>query len=93
MGRAMSKYQFGRLAFRADGADWIVYFAKVGTMDGAIEMARIKMALVEDPELKQQFQSFMQAAVTVSIKEATGLAASWPDPPQPAPENERGGSA
>ena len=88
----MSKAQaVGRLALRVEGENWNAYYAQQGTMEGAIFLGSIRMALVRG-SLKEQFMDLMQAAMSNVIEDAVGERPTW-DKPQSAPENERSGSA
>jgi hypothetical protein len=84
----------GRLALRVEGDLWVAYYAMPATMDGALFLGSIRMAFVEGfPDRKAAFMDLMKDAVGDVLKEATGVAAIWPNPAQPAPESERGGRA
>lgn len=86
--------KIGRLALRTEGDYWNAYYAQPDTMQDAIHLGSIRMSLVTNSETcKLAFMSLMQEAVADLLKVATGKIASWPDPPQVAPENERSGSA
>ena len=87
--------QVGRLAMRVEGDKWVAYYAMPNTMQHALWLGSVKLNLVAgNNERKEQFMHFMQDAVSDAMKEALGVTAvSWPDPPQPAPESERSGSA
>jgi hypothetical protein len=85
--------KIGRLAFRVDGKTWQAYYALPDTMDGALPLASIQMALVLDQERKHEFMMLMQNCVSDIIEDTTGTRPEWPDEPQPAPEHERSGSA
>lgn len=80
----------GRLAMRVEGDLYNAYYALPNTMEGAILLASVKMALIQaSPELKTGFMMMMRVAASVLIHEATGLMPIWPDEPTPAPEHER----
>lgn len=81
--------KIGRLALRVEGSMWVAYYAMPNTMDGAIMLAMIQMALILDPDRKKQFMDLMRDCVGDIIADATGTRPEWPDPPQPAPEQER----
>jgi hypothetical protein len=85
--------QIGRLALRQEGGMWAAYYAPMDTMEGAIFLGSIRMAIVQDESRRSAFMEIMREAVADMLKEATGLQAEWPNPPQPAPEHERGGNA
>lgn len=83
-----------RLAMRQEGIFWNAYFARTETMNGAIHLGSIRMSLIEgSPEVKKAFMDTMQQAMTVAAKQSTGVVLDWPNPPEPAPESERGGHA
>lgn len=85
------KQQVGRLALRVEGDWWVAYYALPNTMEGAIEMARILMALVQEPARKQAFMGLMQHAVTEFLKDITGASPDFIT--RAAPEHERAGRA
>jgi hypothetical protein len=81
--------QVGRLAFRTEGENWVAYFAKQGTMDGALFLGAIKMMLIEQrPDRKQQFQYLMRDCFADTCEELFGVRPAWRDPIA-APEHER----
>jgi hypothetical protein len=80
----------GRIALREQGKWWIAYHAKLDTMAGAVEIARVRRNLVRmDPMLKEAFIRFVKEAFAVACREALGETPEWPKPPQPAPDHER----
>jgi hypothetical protein len=82
--------QVGRLAMRVEGDWWNAYYAMPGTMEGAIPLGSIQMAIVQDESAKQIFMALMRDAVTAIIKDAVGVTPHWPDDcVRPAPEHER----
>lgn len=83
--------QVGRLAFRVEGDTWVAYFAMPGTMDGALVLGSIKMALVEDADRRRAFMEIMKGAVGDFLEGKFGEVSSWDE--RPAPEHERSGSA
>lgn len=83
----------GRIAFRTEGEWWKAYYALPDTMEGALELGQVKLAAVQDPELKNAFIAFMRDVVTVIFRGATGITIPKWNEPEPAPEHERGGSA
>jgi hypothetical protein len=86
--------QTGRLAMRVEGDWWVAYYAQSDTMQGALELGRIRMAFVQDFSAKEIFKALMRDAVTAIIKEITGEKPLWPEPDgRPAPEHERSGRA
>lgn len=83
-----------RLVLRVEGSFWNAYLAESDTMDGAELLGSIRMAAVESsPEMKARFMQMMQDLLAMALREAAGITMSWPEPPQPAPEHERSGSA
>ncbi len=84
----------GRLAMRVEGDWWVAYYALPDKMDDALELARIRMAFVQEISAKEIFLALMRDAVGAIIKEVTGQDGHWPEPlGQPAPEHERSGRA
>lgn len=85
------KQQVGRLAMRQEGEWWVAYLAKIGTMDGAMELGRIRMTVVQHPERKQAFMGIFSGFVADILEAEFG---QRPDMPvYPAPEHERSGRA
>ena len=85
------KPAFGRIALREKGKWWVAYHAPLDTMDGAIEIGRIRLNLVmADRMLKERFIAFIQEAFNVACREALGTTPEYPKPPMPAPAHERG---
>jgi hypothetical protein len=86
--------QIGRLAMRHEGAMWNAYYARTGTMDGAILLGSIAMRfVVKDPARKSAFMDMMREAVADLIEDETGQRPTWPEDPRRAPESERSGHA
>jgi hypothetical protein len=68
----------GRLAFRIDDTWWVASWAKPDTMDGAIELARIRMTLVRDNErLRTVFVDLIRAGADHMLNEAGLAPESW----------------
>ncbi len=86
------KDQIGRLALRVEGDNWCAYYALAGTMDGALPLGSIRMAIACIPARKQAFMDLMRDAVADIIEEKVGVRPSWGGPER-APEHERTGSA
>lgn len=86
------KEQVGRLAMRREGNQWVAYYAKMGTMEGAIWLGAIRMEIVVDPRRKQQFFKLMRDAAADIIEESTGTRPTW-GVIIDAPEHERAGRA
>lgn len=85
--------QVGRLAMRGEGDWWVAYYAEVGTMDGAHELARVSMGLVREQKRRDQFIGLMRELYADLVEGALGIRPTFPEPPQPAPEHERSGHA
>ncbi len=89
-----SATKIGRLALRHEGDLWNAYYAMPGTMQGAIFLGSISMRLVPSGSKRYHaFMDLMRDAMTDLIEETIGQRPVWPEGPQPAPENERGGNA
>ena len=87
------RHKIGRLSLRAEGANWNAYYAMPETMEGAIFLGSIKLAITMiAPAHKQAFMDLMQAVVSDMIANATGKTPTWGSP-QSAPEHERSGNA
>lgn len=82
--------EIGRLSMRVEGDKWAAYY-RLG--DRSLRLAEIHMACVERLDRKEAFMELMRDVVADIIEGATGVRPVWPDPPQPAPESERSGSA
>jgi hypothetical protein len=83
----------GRLALRGEGPDWNAYYAMPHTMEGALPLGSIKMAIVTaNPTLKQAFMALMRDVDAAMIKDGTGISPTWGNP-ETAPERERSGNA
>jgi hypothetical protein len=76
---------------RHEGSLWVGYYALPDTMNDALFLGSIRMALVQDPNRKAAFMDLMREAVGDIIEEKTGHRPEWPHGVQPAPEHERGG--
>lgn len=83
-----TRTKVGRLAFRVEGDNWVCYYAMPSTMEGAIWMGSIRMAIVENQDCKELFMSTMKRA----LEKFLPAIESWREPEQ-APEHERSGSA
>lgn len=82
------------MALRVEGDLWVARYALPDTMDGAVFLGSIQMAIVRNPKAKAAFMSIMRDAVSKIIKAGTGVAPSWPEPEGvPAPQHERAGRA
>lgn len=79
--------QVGRIAFRVEGDWWVARYALPDSMQEALDLGRIRMAIVtSSPKRKQAFIELMREYVAeiVPAFEITDT--------QPAPEHERSGS-
>lgn len=78
--------QMGRIAFRVEGDWWVAYYALPNTMDGALELARIQMAIVTNhPQRMQAFMKLIQGYVK-EVNPAFEISET-----RKAPEHERAG--
>lgn len=81
-----------RLALRVEGDWWVAYAAMPNTMDDAIELGRVRMAVVGPNEnIRDMFKEAMTEFVRLFIKEKFGVDADMVQ--SDAPEHERGGHA
>ena len=78
---------------RVEGDWWVAYYAHPHTMDGALILGTIRMAILAKQHRKDEFMLLMKGAIADLLFGANVPAVAWPDPPQRAPEHERGGSA
>ncbi len=86
--------QVGRLAMRVEGDLWVAYYALPNTMKDAIFLGSIQMAFVQEESAKQIFMALMRDAVSMILKQQTGVDAIWPDKHgRTAPAHERAGRA
>lgn len=81
-----------RIALRVEGSWWVAYLAPPQTMEGALELGRIRMSIAENPDRKQRFMQLVQDAVAEVIADTTGSAPEMFET-QSAPEHERAGRA
>jgi hypothetical protein len=86
------KQQIGRLAFGVEGDWWVAYYARPDSMEGAIDLGRIQMALVQDRGRKKLFMDLMKSALGEFLRDATGGDPTWSEA-RPAPEHEKAGRA
>ncbi|CAH2606270.1 conserved protein of unknown function (plasmid) [Rhodovastum atsumiense] len=90
---ANAQQQIGRLALRVEGEFWNAYYARPNTMDGAILLGSIRMAIVTASQARKlAFTEIMKGAVAAHIEEISGVRPTWRDP-MPGPESERSGHA
>lgn len=85
--------KIGRLAMREEGENWNAYYAMPETMEGAIYLGSIRLALVARKDRKRRFMALMRECVSDIIEQTAGVRPTWPDGEQPAPEHERAGKA
>lgn len=85
----------GRLAMRVEGDLWVARYALPGTMEGAVFLGSIQMAIVgQNREMKERFMAMMRDAVSMILKDEFGVNPDWPEPDgRRAPEHERAGRA
>lgn len=54
-------HDVGRLAFRVEGDWWVAYWALPDKMEGALELARVQLAIVHGhPWRKSQFMKMLE---------------------------------
>jgi hypothetical protein len=81
--------QYGRLALRVEGDNWVAYYAKADTMKDALLLGSIKMALIDsNPKHKQAFMELMKGCVSDILEKIVGTRPVW-NKPKDAPEAER----
>ena len=76
--------QVGRIAFRkrppVDGEPWMwcAYWAEPDTMDGAVFLGSIALALVDgNPEVRRLFMETVKVASRAMLEAKTGGNATW----------------
>jgi hypothetical protein len=79
----------GRLALRQVGDQWVAFYAVPESMEGALELGRIQLVLVEREERRRAFMNLMSDVVADLIEERVGVRPFMPGP-QPAPPPNRG---
>lgn len=68
-----------RLAMRIDDEWWVAFAAQPDTMDGAVELMRISLALVkQDNILKERVMEVAKEAFDAACREALGVTPEWP---------------
>jgi len=86
------KAEIGRLAFRVEGQFWNAYWTpQQDNMSGALLLASIRMTVVEDETLKNQFMELAKAGFGTIVRDVSGQTLRWNDP-KPAPKHERSGN-
>lgn len=82
------KNQVGRIAFRVEDDWWVAYYALPDSMDKALRLATIQMAMVTDsPTRRQAFMDLVRDYIK-EIVPAFEIADT-----QTAPQHERSGAA
>jgi hypothetical protein len=81
-----------RLALRVEGDWWVAYCAEATTMDGAVELGRIHMTLVQKRRPKTAWMDLMRDCLADLIGSGLGVTPSGFEI-RPAPEHERAGRA
>ena len=82
----------GRLAMRTEGEYLNAYYALPDTMEGALLLGSIRLAIAEHPKYHRIFFAFMQEVVADIIEDATGERPRWCEV-VPAPNKDRSGNA
>jgi hypothetical protein len=67
----------GRLAMRVQGDWWVAYYALSDTMEGAIELARVRMSLMENPDSRDQFLNAMRDVLGRGLAQVVGGNPEW----------------
>jgi len=83
--------KIGRIAYRAEGDNWVAWYASTNTMDQAVYLGTIKLVFVQNEERRRTFVELMRDCVGDMFEAEYGMRPSWPDEPGPAPEHERAG--
>ena len=87
----------GRLALRHEGDDWRAYYALPDSMEGALLLGSVRMAVIaDDPRRRDAFIDLMKEGVGDIIEQATGARPEWPGDRslharKPPPETEPAG--
>lgn len=67
--KEMERHISIRLAMRVEGDWWVCYLAKEGTMEGSIELGRIRLLYVQlNPAHKENFMSLMKSILDDFLK-------------------------
>lgn len=82
----------GRLAMRVEGYKWVAYYALPNSMEDAVWLGEVEMALVSRVDRREQYLSFMRDVVADILEEKTGTRPGFNEP-DAAPEHERSGRA
>ncbi len=86
-----AKTQVSRVAMRVEGDWWVAYIAPIGTMEGALELGRTRMTIVQDPDRKSAFIDVFASFAADVLEAEFGERADMVI--HPAPEHERAGRA
>lgn len=81
--------QVGRLALRVEGDWWVAYYALPDTMKDAMELARIRMGIVQDQRRKQAFMDLLRDVIGEFLEATVGARPDFVV--NSAPEHERAG--
>lgn len=85
--------QVGRIAMRQEGNLWVGRYAEPHSMEDAVFLGSIQLALVHDPELKKVFLALLEEGLTLILNGKGNGEFSFESEPTPAPEHERAGNA
>jgi hypothetical protein len=85
--------ELGRLALRVEGKNWVAYWAPAQTtMEGAVYLGSINMALVERGDRKEAFIDLMRECFADEVEKKLKIRPIWKNPVA-APDHERSGEA
>jgi hypothetical protein len=82
----------GRLILRVEGGWWVASYAMSNTTEGAVEIARIRLGVMQDEGRRRAFMDLCKSVIADFLKAKTGADPEWSDE-QAAPEHERSGRA
>ena len=89
MSKKIDDVEIGRVAMRQEGGFWVGYYAMPESMEGAIELARIKMSLIiGKPERKDFFMLMVADCANDLVEEITGTR-PYQGGERPAPKHEK----
>lgn len=80
-----------RVAMRREGEFWNSYIATRDSMEGALLVASIRIAMVERPDARDRYRQLMQQIVADQLSELGAEVLGWDL--APAPAHERTGNA
>lgn len=86
------KTQVARVALRQEGENWVAYLAANETMDSALVLGSMPMALAHDMEIKKAFMEFGRICAARLFQNG-GFDDAQFTKAIPAPEHERSGNA